>query len=182
MMVQLIREIAAENTNIILDQTCNAITQTQSLEDTTNARFNDVDAKLDQANAKLEKANAKLDQANGKLDDLLCPFGPRGATFTSLRLGCDTVDQNCNGVVDECAEDKVPPSLTLRTPIPEKSFKSTDEARQSLQENILHPMIVPQNFKLRFSYRMDQTAVPANSESQLPTCVVSTKILRAVQQ
>jgi hypothetical protein len=72
-----------------------------------------------------------------KLDKLLCPFGPDGATFTALRQGCDGVDQDCNGVVDECSEDKVPPSLTLRTPIPDKSFRSTDEARQFLQENVI---------------------------------------------
>ena len=118
------------NVNAILDQTCSMIDQTQSLEDNMTTRFNAVDGKL-------EEAIAKLDQANAKLDELLCPFGTGGATFTALRQGCDAIDQDCNGVVDECAEDKVPPSLILQTPIPDKSFKSTDEARQFLQENII---------------------------------------------
>jgi len=90
--------------------------------------------------ATLENTIIILDQTcsmTQKLDKLLCPFGPDGATFTALRQGCDGVDQDCNGVVDECSEDKVPPSLTLRTPIPDKSFRSTDEARQFLQENVI---------------------------------------------
>ena len=126
-----------QNTNLILDQTCSMIAQTQSLEDTMNTRFNDVDEALQHANAKLDQANAKLDQANQKLDEILCPFGPGGATFNALRQGCDGVDQDCNAVVDECAEDKVPPSLTLQTPIPDKPFKSTDEACRFLQENVI---------------------------------------------
>jgi uncharacterized coiled-coil DUF342 family protein len=98
------------------------IAQTQSLEELMETKFNEVDAKLDQANGKLDQANAKLDQANAKLDqanakldqvnakldkanqkldELLCPFGPGGATFTALCQGYDGVDQDCNGVVDE---------------------------------------------------------------------------------
>ncbi|KAL3781568.1 hypothetical protein ACHAW5_002577 [Stephanodiscus triporus] len=129
-----------QNTGLILEQTCEMFTLMEIIDEKlnqANAKLDQANAKLDQANAKLDQANAKLDQANAKLDDLLCPFGPEGATFTALRQGCDAIDQNCDGVVDECTEDKVPPSLTLRTPIPDKSFKSTDEARQFLQENVI---------------------------------------------
>lgn len=105
--------------------------------DQANLKLDEAILKLDQANEKLDQANRKLDQANEKLDDLLCPFGPNGATFTALRQGCDAIDQDCNKVVDECSEDKVPPSLTLRTSIPDKPFKSIEDARQFLQENVV---------------------------------------------
>ena len=133
-----------ENGNLILEQTCEMFNfmETEFNEvdaklDQANVKLDQANEKLNQANAKLDQVNAKLDQANQKLDDLLCPFGPDGAAFNALRQGCDAVDQDCNGVVDECAEDKVPPSLTLQTPIPDKPFKSTDEALQFLQENVI---------------------------------------------
>ena len=120
-----------------LDQANGKLDQANEKIDQANGKLDQANEKLDQANGKLDQANAKLDQANQKLDKLLCPFGPDGATFTALRQGCDGVDQDCNGVVDECSEDKVSPSLTLRTPIPDKSFRSTNEALQFLQENVI---------------------------------------------
>jgi hypothetical protein len=90
--------------------------------------------------ATLENTENIIDQTctiTGMLDKLLCPFGNGGPPFTVLRQGCDTTDQDCNGVVDECAEDKVPPSLTLQTAIPDKPFKSTNEAHQFLQEHLI---------------------------------------------
>ena len=90
--------------------------------------------------ATFQNTNNIVDQTctiTGMIDELLCPWGHDGSTFTVLRQGCDATDQNCNGEVDECAEDNVPPSLTLHTTIPDKPFKSTVEARQFLQENLI---------------------------------------------
>jgi exonuclease VII small subunit len=136
-----------QNTDTILDQTCSVsqkldqanpkLDQANEKLDQANEELDQANEKLDQANQKLDQANQKLDQANEKLDDLLCPFGPGGATFTALRQGCDAIDQDCNKVFDECAEDKVPPLLTLQTSIPDKPFKSIEEARQFLQENVV---------------------------------------------
>jgi hypothetical protein len=118
--------------------------------DSIQTRVNDSNRKLNEALMKLSKVVTKLnealmkldsiqkgiDEANEKLDRLLCPFGS-GANFTVLGQGCDATDQNCNNVTDECAEDKVPPSITLRAPIPDIPFKSTDDAFAFLRENVI---------------------------------------------
>lgn len=90
-----------------------------------------------EAHRKLDKAIQKLDEANEKLDKLLCPFGNNGPDFTVLRQGCDSVDQNCNGVVDECAEDNVPPSIALNHHLPDIPFKSIEDAREYLINNVI---------------------------------------------
>ena len=100
-----------ENGNLILEQTC--------------TMFNFMET--------------KSNEVNRKLDELLCPFGPGagGAAFTALCQGCVAINQDCNSAVDQCIKDKMPPSLTLQTPIPDKSFKSTNEACQLLQQKVI---------------------------------------------
>jgi hypothetical protein len=120
-----------ENTNLILKQTCSIIGQVDSFEMSVTKRFDQVDAAL-------KGIKDGVDQANEKLDRLLCPFGPEpGALFTVLGQGCDATDQNCNNVTDECAEDKVPPSIALKVPPPAIPFKSTDDALAFLSENVI---------------------------------------------
>jgi hypothetical protein len=128
--------------------------------------------------ATLENTNNIIDQTctiTGMLDEILCPWGPGGSTFTVLRQGCDATDQNCDGEVDECAEDKVPPSLTLHTTIPDKSFKSTDEAFQFLQENL----IVSDDCAVEFVTQIELPSDPSccNCEFKVTTADVRCAII-----
>mmetsp|Transcript_27601 Transcript_27601/g.51785 ORF Transcript_27601/g.51785 Transcript_27601/m.51785 type:complete len:604 (+) Transcript_27601:137-1948(+) len=51
--------------------------------------------------------------------------------------GCDGIDNNYNCEIDECNEDKVPPTITLDSCcIPEKAFQSVEEAEQFLLEKV----------------------------------------------
>jgi len=77
-----------------------------------------------------------LRRVTDKLDDILCPFGTEGPDFISLGQGCDNVDQNCNGIVDECAEDLIPPIIRLTKKAPSAPFKSIAEARKFLEHNL----------------------------------------------
>mmetsp|Transcript_21789 Transcript_21789/g.47555 ORF Transcript_21789/g.47555 Transcript_21789/m.47555 type:complete len:1001 (+) Transcript_21789:167-3169(+) len=51
--------------------------------------------------------------ANEKLNEIICPYGPDGPDFITRGQGCDGVDQNCDCIVDDCLEDKIPPTITL---------------------------------------------------------------------
>ena len=74
---------------------------------------------------------------NNKIDKLLCPFGEKPPIdVVVLGQGCDAVDQNCDCNVDDCSEDKVPPTISLKLPIPTTPFQSTDEAQAFLDENV----------------------------------------------
>ena len=120
--------------------------------------------------ATLENTNNIFDQTctiTGMLDELLCPWGHGGSIFTVLCQGCDATDQNCDGEVDECAEDKVPPSLTLQTTISDKLFKSTDEAFQFLQENL----IICDDCAVEFVTRIESPSDPSccNCEFKVTT-------------
>jgi len=74
--------------------------------------------------------------AHDKLDQIRCPFGPPPLDFITLGQGCDAVDQNCDCDPDDCSEDKVPPTIELREPIPTTPFKSVEEATTFLVEAI----------------------------------------------
>jgi hypothetical protein len=63
-----------------------------------------------------------------EVDDPTCPFGLWGLNETILRQGCDGIDQNCDHVVDECAEDQVPPTIRLTQPPPTIPFLTVEEA------------------------------------------------------
>lgn len=45
-----------------------------------------------------------------------------------LRQGCDAIDNDCNGQIDECAEDTVPPVIALPSRLPMHPFSSVQEA------------------------------------------------------
>ena len=64
--------------------------------------------------------------------------------------GCDGVDQDNNGIIDDCSEDKTPPSISIQSvpiydkpgfpdvPFLRKEFFSTvDEAKSFLKQNLL---------------------------------------------
>lgn len=71
-----------------------------------------------------------------KLDQLLCPYGDDGLLQTILRQGCDGIDQNCNNVIDECAEDQVFPTVRLTKSPPSTPFQSIDHARTFLDHYV----------------------------------------------
>jgi len=70
--------------------------------------------------------------------------------FIMKGVGCDGIDQDNNGVVDDCGEDKTPPSISIHSvPIHDKAgfpdvpflrkefFSSVDEAKSFLKKNLL---------------------------------------------
>jgi hypothetical protein len=63
-----------------------------------------------------------------EVDDPTCPFGLWGLNETVLRQGCDGIDQNCDHVIDECAEDQVPPTIRFTQPPPTIPFLTAEEA------------------------------------------------------
>jgi hypothetical protein len=63
-----------------------------------------------------------------EVEDETCPFGRWGLNETVLRQGCDGIDQNCDHVIDECAEDQVPPTIRLTQPPPTIPFLTAEEA------------------------------------------------------
>jgi len=77
---------------------------------------------------------------------LWCPYTQEQQDGTTLiGQGCDTMDNNCNSDilvnpqkkrVDECAEDQVPPTLTIRKEVPPVGFTSYEEARQFFEDNV----------------------------------------------
>lgn len=68
---------------------------------------------------------------------LLCPWENESKPlFIVIGQGCDGKDQDCNNRTDECAEDRVPPTIMLKHPIPEIPFRSILAARTFLEENI----------------------------------------------
>ncbi|KAG7365567.1 hypothetical protein IV203_038771 [Nitzschia inconspicua] len=104
--------------------------------DSIRRGVDEANVKLDEAIRKLDSIQEGLNEANQKLDELLCPF--EGVPeFTVLGQGCDTIDQNCNGVRDECAEDKVPPTIELKVPLPDTPFKSNIDALAFLSTNVI---------------------------------------------
>ena len=76
---------------------------------------------------KIEKEVVK----NGeKLDKLLCPFKDVDKPlFIVLGQGCDGVNQDRDEFVDECDEDRVPPSIRLKVAKPLTPFKTREDAR-----------------------------------------------------
>jgi hypothetical protein len=78
---------------------------------------------------------------NEKVDSLLCPFRNENDTVpidvVVQGQGCDGIDQNCDHLVDDCSEDKVPPTISLKKHIPEKPFRSIVAAKDWLNENIV---------------------------------------------
>lgn len=107
-----------------------------------NKKSDEAIKKLDVLNEEVAKANKKLDvldkkvdEANKKLDTLLCPF-QNNEPFIVLGQGCDGVDQDCNQVVDECEEDKVPPTIFLTHSPPKKPFQSVALVEAYLKDNI----------------------------------------------
>lgn len=82
-------------------------------------------------------ANEKLDEALKSLRALQCPFENQ-TPFTVLGQGCDGVNQDCDSdeLVDECDEDKVPPTIILKHPPPTKPFQSVLQATSFLNDNI----------------------------------------------
>ena len=83
---------------------------------------------------KIEKEVVK----NGeKLDKLLCPFKDVDKPlFIVLGQGCDGVNQDCDEFVDECDEDRVPPSIRLKVAKPLTPFKTKEDARYFLEHSI----------------------------------------------
>lgn len=82
--------------------------------------------------------------AHKKLDKLLCPLRENTTVDTPIprkdipifeRQGCDTVDQNCDVIIDDCQEDQVAPRIDLDNPIPKTPFGSIDDARAFLDKN-----------------------------------------------
>jgi hypothetical protein len=71
-----------------------------------------------------------------RLSKLSCPFGKFGLMSKVQRQGCDGVDQNCDGRVDECAEDQVPPTIRLAQPMPTTPFADINSARDFLESHI----------------------------------------------
>ena len=71
-----------------------------------------------------------------RLSKLSCPFGKLGLMSKLQRQGCDGVDQNCDGRVDECAEDQVPPTIRLAQPMPTTPFADINSARDFLESHI----------------------------------------------
>jgi hypothetical protein len=71
-----------------------------------------------------------------RLSKLSCPFGKFGLKSKLQRQGCDGVDQNCDGKVDECAEDQVPPTITMTQPMPTTAFADVKSARDFLESHI----------------------------------------------
>ena len=109
---------------------------------TLNKKSDEASKKLDVLNEEVAKANAKLDilddkvdEANKKLDSLLCPF-QNNEPFVVLGQGCDGVDQDCNQFVDECEEDKVPPTIVLIHSPPKNPFQSVSLVETFLKDNI----------------------------------------------
>jgi exonuclease VII small subunit len=119
--------------HVKLDQANTKLDQANTKLDEANAKLDEANAKLDAANAKLDEALVKLDRTIDLLNDILCPFKKNGVDFTVLGQGCDGEDQDCNQKVDECDEDKVPPTITL-TQKPPEIFKSIEEATMFLEE------------------------------------------------
>ena len=93
-------------------------------------------ANVIEAHRKLDSLAEQLGEALEKLDNLLCPFNDTGLDFTVLRQGCDGIDQDCDKMVDECKEDQVPPSVTLRMSIPTTPFQSIGDARDFIEKYI----------------------------------------------
>ena len=120
-----------------IDALTGSLNQANMKLDETKMKLDDANKKLDETKMKLDEANKKLDEANKKLDMLLCPFelSEPKPLFIVLGQGCDGVDQDCNKRTDECAEDRVPPTIMLTHPIPSNPFRSVTAARTFLLEN-----------------------------------------------
>jgi hypothetical protein len=82
------------------------------------------------------KKVSELEKEVEHLSKLLCPFGKTGLKSKVQRQGCDGVDQSCDGKVDECAEDQVPPTIMLAQPVPKTPFADVKSAREFLERNI----------------------------------------------
>jgi hypothetical protein len=50
--------------------------------------------------------------------------------------GCNGGDDNCDGVIDECAEDSFPPDVQIDVAVADKFFKTTAEALAKIAEAV----------------------------------------------
>jgi hypothetical protein len=66
---------------------------------------------------------------------LLCPFGTTGLDNVFRGQGCDNIDQNCDGIYDDCIEDQTPPEISLKA-TPTKVFTTEEEAKAFLKANL----------------------------------------------
>jgi hypothetical protein len=66
---------------------------------------------------------------------LLCPFGTTGLDNVVRGQGCDNIDQNCDGIYDDCIEDQTPPEISLKA-TSTKVFTTQEEAKAFLEANL----------------------------------------------
>jgi hypothetical protein len=88
---------------------------------------------------KINLVYSKVSEIEKKVGDwskLACPFGKTGLKNKLQRQGCDGIDQNCNGKVDECEEDQVHPTIKLTQPMPTTPFVDIKSARDFLEQSI----------------------------------------------
>lgn len=75
---------------------------------------------------------ASLFQSMCRYDYASCLFIIPSHPFKS-----NAENEDCDCDVDECDEDKLPPSIELKTSIPSCPFMSTDNAESFLDENVV---------------------------------------------
>jgi hypothetical protein len=101
-----------------------------------NANVDEVKMLVEEANDKLDEVIERLIEEHKKPGKLLCPFDDEGLEQTILRQGCNGIDQNCNDVTDECAEDQGFPTIRLTESSPSIPFQSIDHARTFLDHYV----------------------------------------------
>ena len=83
----------------------------------------------------IEEVQEAVAMVQEGINMLLCPFGTTGLDRVSRGQGCDGVDQDCDGVVDECIEDQTALEICLNKD-PPKPFRSVEEAVAFLESNL----------------------------------------------
>jgi hypothetical protein len=84
---------------------------------------NNVQMTVNNVQMTVNEVRETVDEIKEDVERLLCPFGTEGLAQVVRGQGCDGVDQNCNGAVDECTEDQTPPEILLGA-VPCKPFSS----------------------------------------------------------